>query len=77
MTTPRRTRRSAAAPAGTVVGYIRVSTEEQADSGAGLAAQRTAITAECERRGWRLLGVYEDAGASGKSLEGRPQLAEA
>lgn len=60
-----------------VVGYVRVSTEEQADSGAGLAAQRSAIVAECERRGWRLLAVYEDAGVSGKSLAGRPGLQEA
>lgn len=58
----------------TVVGYVRVSTDEQADSGAGLAAQRAAIAAEAERRGWTLLAVHEDAGASGKSLSGRPGL---
>lgn len=57
-----------------VCGYIRVSTTEQADSGAGLEAQRTAITAEAERRGWELKRLYEDAGASGKSLKGRPGL---
>src|SRR5215467_4612695 len=60
-----------------VVGYVRVSTAEQADSGAGLEAQRAAISAEAERRGWRLVQVYEDAGASGKSLNGRPGLQEA
>lgn len=58
----------------TVVGYIRVSTDEQADSGAGLAAQRAAIAMEADRRGWTLLAVHEDAGASGKSLSGRPGL---
>jgi DNA invertase Pin-like site-specific DNA recombinase len=62
---------------GLVIGYVRVSTAEQADSGLGLAAQRAAITAECSRRGWALDGVYEDAGASGKGLAGRPQLARA
>ena len=45
-----------------VVGYVRVSTAEQADSGAGLEAQRAAIMAEATRRGWQLLTIYEDAG---------------
>jgi DNA invertase Pin-like site-specific DNA recombinase len=60
-----------------VVGYIRVSTDEQAQSGAGLAAQRAAIKAEAARRGWRLVTIYEDAGASGKSIRGRAGLERA
>jgi DNA invertase Pin-like site-specific DNA recombinase len=56
---------------------VRVSTDEQTSSGLGLDAQRTAIEAECQRRGWELLETYEDAGASGKSLNGRPALQEA
>lgn len=60
-----------------VVGYIRVSTDEQAASGLGLLAQREAIEAECRRRGWELLQVFEDAGASGSSLARRPALQEA
>jgi DNA invertase Pin-like site-specific DNA recombinase len=60
-----------------VVGYVRVSTNEQADSGAGLEAQRAAISAEAERRGWQLVHVFEDAGASGKSLNGRRGLERA
>src|SRR5205085_3363574 len=56
------------------VGYLRVSTEEQADSGAGLAAQQAVIEAECSRRGWDLVGLHTDAGASGKSIKGRPAL---
>ena len=36
-----------------VVGYVRVSSDEQALSGAGLEAQRQAIVAECKRRGWQ------------------------
>jgi DNA invertase Pin-like site-specific DNA recombinase len=43
----------------------------------GLDAQRVAVTAEAERRGWQLVDVMVDAGASGKSLTGRPALADA
>jgi len=60
-----------------VVAYVRVSTSEQADSGLGLAAQRSAIAREVERRGWCLARTYEDAGASGKTVAGRPGLADA
>jgi DNA invertase Pin-like site-specific DNA recombinase len=59
-----------------VVGYVRVSTEEQSDSGAGLGAQRRAIVAECRRRGWQLVEVIEDAGYSAKDLK-RPGIQEA
>lgn len=60
----------------TVLGYIRVSTTEQADSGAGLTAQRTTINAEVERRRWNLTDVFTDT-ASGRSLAGRQGLDEA
>lgn len=59
------------------VGYTRVSTGEQADSGAGLAAQEAAIRAECERRGWALVTVESDAGASGSTMGRRTALANA
>lgn len=59
-----------------VIGYIRVSTEEQADSRAGLEAQRGAILAEAERRGWSEVQIIEDAGFSGKNLK-RPGIAAA
>jgi len=55
-----------------VVGYARVSTEEQGLSGAGLEAQRHAIVAECERRGWELVEIAQDVG-SGKDLR-RPGI---
>jgi len=55
--------------------YVRVSTDEQADSGASLEAQRTALTLEAERRGWDV-EVVEDAGVSGKSMN-RPGLTSA
>ena len=59
------------------VGYVRVSTSEQSDSGLGLAAQRSSIEIECTRRGWVLQHIYEDAGASGKTMKGRPGLSAA
>ncbi|MGF9753767.1 recombinase family protein [Microvirga sp. 0TCS3.31] len=59
------------------VAYLRVSTDEQAASGAGIEAQRAAINAEVERRGWVLLKTFTDAGVSGKSMTGRPALTEA
>lgn len=61
----------------TAVGYIRVSSQDQADSGLGLAAQKTAIEAECASRGWALTAIHEDAGLSGKSVTNRPGLAAA
>jgi DNA invertase Pin-like site-specific DNA recombinase len=57
--------------------YLRVSTSEQADSGAGLEAQEHALRQAAERKGWQVVAVLTDAGASGKSLSGRPALAEA
>lgn len=59
-----------------VVGYVRVSTDEQSDSGAGLEAQRQAIISECKRRGWHLVEVIEDAGFSAKDMK-RPGVQEA
>ncbi len=71
------TKTSTTTTATVVVGYARVSTSEQADSGLGLDAQRHAIEAETARRGWHLAAILEDAGASARSLNGRPALAEA
>jgi DNA invertase Pin-like site-specific DNA recombinase len=59
------------------IGYARVSTDGQAESGAGLDAQVSAMRAESVRRGWELVRVAIDAGVSGKSLNGRHQLTEA
>lgn len=59
-----------------VVGYVRVSTTDQASDGYGLAAQRSAIEKECERRDWELMEIFSDEGLSGKNLD-RPALKEA
>ncbi|PXW34059.1 UNVERIFIED_CONTAM: recombinase [Williamsia faeni] len=70
---PRRQRRRArTAPPDKVVAYLRVSTEEQAESGLGLAAQRAAITAEAERRGWEIVAWHVDEGISAKFMDTRP-----
>jgi site-specific DNA recombinase len=48
-----------------VIGYIRVSTGEQAEEGHSLYAQRLAIEEFCHARGWELVAVEADAGFSG------------
>lgn len=55
-----------------VIGYLRVSTDEQAASGLGLDAQRQAIANEAQARGW---GVqwFVDEGCSAKDLN-RPAI---
>lgn len=58
------------------VGYTRVSTQAQGDSGLGIAAQNDAIKKAAEARGWDLRTVYEDV-ASGKAFRNRPGLANA
>jgi DNA invertase Pin-like site-specific DNA recombinase len=60
-----------------VASYTRVSTNEQAESGAGLCAQADAIAREATRRGWSDVRAFTDAGISGKSMDGRDALADA
>lgn len=57
------------------IGYVRVSTAEQAEHGASLEAQRAALTVEAERRGWQL-EIVTDQGLSAKNLN-RPGLTAA
>ena len=56
---------------GRAIGYVRVSTEEQADSGLGLEAQRAAIRCAAERMGLDIAEWFSDEGVSGKSIDGR------
>lgn len=58
------------------IGYVRVSTDEQGESGAGMDAQKTVIQAEVARRGWDFETMYGDV-ASGKSLRKRDDLGRA
>ena len=55
-------------------GYVRISSEEAARDGYGLASQEQAIRAYCELHAWQLVDVYTDAGRSGKSVKGREEL---
>lgn len=59
-----------------VIGYVRVSTEEQADEGQSLKAQRAKLVAYAALYDLQLVAVYEDAGVSGKRLD-RPGLGAA
>lgn len=59
-----------------VLGYVRVSTTDQAETGHGLAAQEAAIRQEVATRGWSLTEIVRDEGESGKSLD-RPGLTRA
>lgn len=56
--------------------YVRVSTIEQAEQGASLAAQEASLVEAAERKGYRVEVVREE-GKSGKSLRGRPALTSA
>ncbi|KXC06430.1 recombinase family protein [Microbacterium hominis] len=55
-----------------MLAYLRVSTDQQADSGLGIEAQRDTIQRYADAHGWEV-EWYVDAGLSGKSLD-RPQL---
>lgn len=54
------------------IGYCRVSTGRQAESGLSLQAQQAKLEAEAAHRGFALRIVVEQA--SGGSIKGRPQL---
>lgn len=56
------------------VGYIRVSTEEQAREGVSLEMQIAKIRQYCELNDLSLAGIYGDPGISGKSAANRPGL---
>lgn len=58
-----------------VIGYVRVSTAEQTDSGLGLEAQRAALTREAQHRGWDLT-IIADEGRTAANLK-RPGIRKA
>ena len=56
------------------VGYVRVSTEEQASAGVSLDAQNARIAAWAGASGYELAAVHTDAGLSGGRADNRPGL---
>lgn len=52
-----------------VIGYIRVSTDDQARSGLGLEAQEQTLRQAAAREGWDLVDLVVDEGRSAKSLD--------
>lgn len=59
------------------IGYIRVSTEQQAVEGVSLDAQKAKIAAWCMANDYELAGIHVDAGISGKSMDKRQGLQDA
>ena len=60
------------------LGYVRVSTDEQATKGHGLAIQRRAIEGYCKKQGLLLVDILSDEGISGANgLDTRDGLAAA
>jgi site-specific DNA recombinase len=56
-----------------VIGYVRVSTNEQAENGVSLKAKEHRIREYCKAQGWQLIEVVRDDGYSAKDLK-RPGL---
>lgn len=56
-----------------VAGYVRVSTQEQADEGYSITEQQDRLKKYCDAQGWTLVHIYIDPGYSGAKLD-RPGL---
>lgn len=59
------------------IGYVRVSTDKQANEGVSLEAQEARIRAWCAANGYELAHVFVDAGISGKRMDTRQELMKA
>ena len=61
----------------TAIGYVRVSTEDQANEGVSLDAQKAKLAAWCMINDYELSDVFVDAGLSGGRADNRPGLQSA
>lgn len=59
------------------IGYVRVSTDGQAQDGVSMEAQEAKIRAWADLNGAESVTIYRDAGISGKRADNRPGLQEA
>ena len=53
--------------------YVRVSTDEQRDNGYSIDSQTRMLKEYCEKQKYQIVGIYNDAGYSGKNLM-RPEM---
>jgi DNA invertase Pin-like site-specific DNA recombinase len=61
-----------------IIGYLRVSTDQQAESGLGIEAQLKSIEGYAEKNGYKISSFHRDEGVSGAaSLEDRNGLMNA
>lgn len=61
-----------------VVGFYRVSTDAQVESGLGLEAQRSAVESYCVEQGYEVVAHFTEGGVSGKTpLAERAELLRA
>ena len=63
--------------AGQAIGYVRVSTTDQADFGVSLDAQTEKIKGWCHANGYEVGQILVDRGLSGGRCDNRPALQEA
>lgn len=59
------------------IGYVRVSTQKQANEGLSIEAQTAKIQAWASLKDYELVHIYIDEGISGKNIINRPKLNEA
>jgi DNA invertase Pin-like site-specific DNA recombinase len=60
-----------------IVGYLRVSSEQQGADGYGLDAQAEAITRACEARGWEAPRLVREVASASQDARKRPVLVRA